>query len=237
MYQGSRLRGPLPVSLVRQQLDRKSSPRHFANDGRLSLVYTVALQEVRLHVWSQRIEKLDDCALHSVKERRDQGNENSGDLRGKRCSQSGRSCSQPLRIHDIRHLFSASRVSKEIPALLNTSLVHRSRFHSTIENARKFSCHRVSGVWRKPRPIRGRKPVRGQSQQFLESCINLPNHSQRRATNSEGHRITSASFLKKLHCATLFMKYSQQRFSGKYVREYLGGRVVRILGTNNDECI
>jgi hypothetical protein len=54
------------MMLVGKQGDAKSAAEHFANDGRPVSEDEAALQEVRLDVWPESIEKLNDRTLHAI---------------------------------------------------------------------------------------------------------------------------------------------------------------------------
>jgi hypothetical protein len=54
------------MMLVGKQGDTKSAAEHFPDDGRLVSENESALQEVRLDVWPESIEKLNDGTFHAV---------------------------------------------------------------------------------------------------------------------------------------------------------------------------
>src|SRR5438270_11507722 len=78
MLQRAGLCQPLPLSPVREILNRKLSPSHLAYYGKLQLKDSLALQEVRLDFRSKRVKQFDNCTLHSIQERTNKKDKDPG---------------------------------------------------------------------------------------------------------------------------------------------------------------
>src|SRR4051812_35143018 len=116
MLYRARSRQTLPIRPIWQKLDGEPAPLHLVNNRRLPLKDAIALQEIWLHLRTERVKQLNDSPLHTVQIRCNEWDEDFGHACGGLHRPKFRRLPQFVILHSACHWYMRRSISSGAPA-------------------------------------------------------------------------------------------------------------------------